>query len=78
MPERDHADACGLRHTPEVRDRDARHTVNRVDAVELECINDEMKAIRQILLCFQAVVVSFFFSFTAASAMGILLFFCSI
>src|SRR5262249_26207790 len=38
--------------TAEVRDRDARHTVNGVDAIELECLDDEVKAIRQLTLCF--------------------------
>src|SRR5450759_5370050 len=53
MPERDDAYAFSLCHTAEVRDRDARHTVDRVDAVELERIDDEVKAIRQLLLCFR-------------------------
>jgi hypothetical protein len=52
MTERDDADACRLRHAAEVRDRDAGHTVDGVEAVELECVDDEMKAIRQLLLCF--------------------------
>ena len=52
MPERDDADACGLCHTGEVRDRDARHTVDRVEAVELKRVDDEVKAIRQLPLCF--------------------------
>ena len=51
VPERDDAHAFGLRHTAQIRDRDARHTVDRVDAVELERVDDEVKAIRQLLLC---------------------------
>ena len=50
VAERKHADAFGLHHAAEVGDRDARHAVDRVDAVELERIDDEMKAIRQFLL----------------------------
>ena len=50
VAERDDADACRLRHTAEVRDRDAGHAVDRVDAVELERIDDEMKAVRQLSL----------------------------
>ena len=50
VPERDDADARGLRHAAEVGDRDAGHAVDRVEAVELERIDDEMKAIRQLLL----------------------------
>ncbi len=50
VAERKHADAFGLHHAAEVRDRDAGHAVDRVDAVELERVDDEMKAIRQFLL----------------------------
>ena len=52
MPERDDADAGGLGHAAEVRDRDAGHPVDRVDPVELERIDDEVKAIRQLSLRF--------------------------
>jgi hypothetical protein len=52
VPERKHADACGLCHAAEIRDRDARDPVDRIDAVELECIDDEVKAVRQLLLRF--------------------------
>jgi hypothetical protein len=52
VPERDDADAFSLCHTAEVRDRDAGHAVDRLDAVELERIDDEVKAIRQLPLCF--------------------------
>ena len=51
VTERDDADARGLRHAAEVRDRDAGHAIDRVEAVELERIDDEMKAIRQLPLC---------------------------
>ena len=51
VPERDDADARGLRHTAEVRDRDAGHTVDRIETVELERIDDEMKAVGQLALC---------------------------
>jgi hypothetical protein len=47
VPEQDDANAFGLCHTAEVNDRDARHTVDRLDAVELERIDDEMKTIRR-------------------------------
>ena len=50
MAERDDAHARGLRHAAQVGDRDAGHAVDRVDAVELERIDDEVKAIRQLLL----------------------------
>ena len=53
VAERDDADARGLRHAAEVRDRDAGHAVDRVEAVELERIDDEVKAIRQLLLRFR-------------------------
>jgi len=58
VPERDHADAFGLCHAAEIRDRDAGHTVDRLDAVELERIDDEMKAIRQVLLCFGSICIN--------------------
>jgi hypothetical protein len=50
VPERDDADACGLRLTAEVRDRDARHTVDGLDAVERERLDDEVKAVGQFPL----------------------------
>ena len=49
MPEREDADALGLRHAAEIRDRNAGYAVDRVDAVELERLDDEVKAIRQLL-----------------------------
>src|SRR5450759_3470491 len=58
MPERDDAYACSLCHTGQVRDRDAGHTVDRVYAVELERVDDEMKAIRQFLLCIGCICIN--------------------
>ena len=45
VAEREHADARGLRHAAEIRDRNARHAVDRVQAVELERIDDEIEAV---------------------------------
>ena len=45
MAERDHAHARGLRLAREVGDRDAGQTEDRVDAVELEGIDDQVKAV---------------------------------
>ncbi len=53
VTERDDADTRGLRHAAEVRDRDAGHAVDRLDVVELERVDDEMKAVRQLPLCFR-------------------------
>jgi hypothetical protein len=49
VAEGDDADAFGLRHAAEIGDRDAGHAVDRVDAVELQRVNDEVKTIRQCL-----------------------------
>jgi hypothetical protein len=49
VPERDDAQTFGLRHAAEIRDRDARHVVDVLDAVELERVDDEVKAVRQFL-----------------------------
>src|SRR6267143_1268252 len=49
MAERNHAHACGLCHAGEVGDRDTGQTEDRVDAVELEGIDDEVKAVGYIL-----------------------------
>ena len=49
VAEGDDAHARGLRHAAEIGDRDARHPVDRVDAVQLEGIDDEVKAVRQLL-----------------------------
>jgi hypothetical protein len=51
VPERDDADAFGLRHPAEIRDRDAGNAVDGGDAVELERIDDEMKAIGLLARC---------------------------
>ena len=50
VTERDDADALGLRHAAEIGDRNARHAVDGVDAVELQRVDDEMKAVCQFLL----------------------------
>jgi hypothetical protein len=47
VPERDDPDAGGLRHTAEVGDRNARNAIDRVDAVKLERIDDEVEAVGQ-------------------------------
>src|SRR5438309_4017858 len=52
MAEREDADACGLRHTAEIRDRNARHAVDRGEAVELERVDDEVEAVGQLALFF--------------------------
>src|SRR5207245_3439341 len=49
VAERNHAQACGLCHAGEVGDRDTRQTEDRVDAVELEGIDDQMKAVGHFL-----------------------------
>ena len=51
VPERDDAHPFSLRKTAKIRNRDARHTIDRVDAVEFERVDDEMKAVRQCLRC---------------------------
>ena len=51
VPERDDAHTCSLGEAPQIRDRNARHTVDRVDVVELERIDDKVKAVRQRVLC---------------------------
>ena len=50
VTERDDADALGLRHAAEVGDRDAGHAVDRLDAVELERVDDKVEAVRQLRL----------------------------
>ena len=49
VAERKHADARGLGHAAEIRDRDAGHGVDRVESVQLERVDDEVKTVRQIL-----------------------------
>ena len=68
VPEREDAHACRLRLAPQVGDRDARHPIDRVDVVELERIDDEMKTVRELWLRSSAVVVTGF-GLVAASAM---------
>ncbi len=50
VPERDDAKAFGLRHAAQIRDRDAGHIVDRLDAIELERVDDEVKAVGQLPL----------------------------
>ena len=50
VAERKHADAFGLRHAEKVGDRDAGHGIDGLDAVELERVDDEVEAVRQLLL----------------------------
>ena len=47
MPERDHAHARGLRHAAQIGDRDAGHAVDRLDAVQLQRVDDQVEAVRQ-------------------------------
>ncbi len=72
VTEGEDADARGLRHAAEIRDRNAGHAVDRFDAVELERVDDEMKAVGQLPL-FRRQLAGF--SLTAASAMGLSLIF---
>jgi hypothetical protein len=51
MTEGQHADARGLRHAAEVGNRNARHAVDRGQAVELERVDDEVEAVVQFVLC---------------------------
>jgi hypothetical protein len=48
VPERDDANTGRLRHAAEIRDRNAGHAIDGGDAVELERIDDEVKAIGQL------------------------------
>ena len=61
VPERDDADAFRLRHAAEVRDRNTRYAVDRLNVVELERIDDEVKAIRQLPLCSGRIGCGFLF-----------------
>ena len=51
VAERNDTNPRRLRHPAKIGDRDAGHIVNGVDAVELERLDDEMKAVRQFALC---------------------------
>src|SRR5262245_25982479 len=52
--------AGSLCHAAEVGDRNTRHTIDRVQAVELESIDEEMKAVGEILLRFRRRGFAFF------------------
>ena len=52
VAERNDANAGGLRHAAEIGDRNAGHAVDGLDTVELERIDDEVKSVRQLPLCF--------------------------
>ena len=45
VAERDHAHALGLRHAREVGDRNAGQAEDRVDAVQLQRVDDEVEAV---------------------------------
>ncbi len=45
MTERDHAQPCGLEPAGEVGDRNAGQAEDRIDAVELESVDDELEAV---------------------------------
>ena len=48
VAERDHAHALGLRHAREVGDRDAGQAEDRVDAVQLQRVDDEVEAVDRL------------------------------
>jgi hypothetical protein len=50
VAERQHANALCLCHAAEIGDRNAGHAVDRGEPVELERVDDEMKAVRQFAL----------------------------
>src|SRR4029079_3324682 len=50
VAERQHANALSLRHPEKIGNRDAGHGINGLDPVELYRIDDEMEAIRQLLV----------------------------
>ncbi len=54
VAEREHADARGLRHAAEVRDRNAGHAVDRGEVVQLQRIDDEVEAVGQLALFLRA------------------------
>ena len=47
MPERYDPDTFSLCQAAKIRNWDARYAIDRVDVIELECIDDEVKAVRQ-------------------------------
>jgi len=50
VAEGDHPHPLGLGHAAEIGDRDARDAVDRLDAVELERVDDEVEAVGQLRL----------------------------
>ena len=52
VTERDDADARGLRHAAEIRNRDPGHAVDRGEPVELQRIDHEVKAVGELALGF--------------------------
>src|SRR3546814_4166914 len=51
VPEREDPQALALHETAKVGDRNAGHAIDRVDAVELQGVDDEVKAVGQRLRC---------------------------
>ena len=64
MTEGQDSDARGLRHTAKIGNRNARHAVDRVQAVELERIDDEVEAVGQLPLFRVRRGVGFYCSFS--------------
>ncbi len=50
VPERQHANACSLRHASEIGDRNARHAIDGVEPIQLQRVDDEIEAVRQFLI----------------------------
>jgi hypothetical protein len=50
MTERDDPEAFALGDAAKIGDRNARNAVDRLDAVQLQGVDDEVKAVRQLLL----------------------------
>ena len=47
VPERDHPHPLGLRQTAQIGDRDARDVIDRLDAVQLQRVDDQVEPVRQ-------------------------------
>ena len=47
VPERDHPHPLGLRQTAQIGDRDARDIIDRLDAVQLQRVDDQVEPVRQ-------------------------------
>ena len=70
VPERDHPHPLGLRQTAQIGDRDARDVIDRLDAVQLQRVDDQVEPVRQfgfgfgdtLLKCCVGVVVDMLFS----------------